>query len=93
MSDMVWQLRRDTISWRRSGETVIVISHRTSAYLSVDGTALIVWDALANGATVEEILGRVTEQYDVEAEEARVDIQRFLSDLLRRQMVSTHINK
>jgi len=55
--------------------------------LDVDGiivlndTARYVWDLLEQGRSMEEMATAVTERFDVDYEQARVDIQTFLDSI------------
>jgi Coenzyme PQQ synthesis protein D (PqqD) len=81
------RLRTDDITWRRVGESIVVLDLADSSYLSVNGTGTIIWQCLQSGSDIASILAAVLEKYDVDEETARVDIDRFLADLRTRRLI------
>ncbi len=84
MFEQVWRLQTDLITWERVDESVIVFDLRNSTYLSIDGSGIVVWESLSRGADMNELIGVVTDRFDVNADTARTDIGRFLAELARR---------
>jgi Coenzyme PQQ synthesis protein D (PqqD) len=89
MLGQVWRLTNDSITWQKVADAVVVFDLRTSTYVSIDGTGAMLWEALARGADIDQLVHLVTEQFDVTAEIAHADINIFLTDLKTRRL-ATH---
>jgi Coenzyme PQQ synthesis protein D (PqqD) len=64
--------------WRRAGDELIALDLDTSQYLAANETAAAVWEALAGGATRDELVARLCAGFDVEREVAQADLDRLL---------------
>lgn len=80
-------LRREDLAWRAVDDELIAIDVRDSAYLSANDSGLLLWSALAAGATRDDLVGRLTEAYGLDAETAGVDVDAFLGDLRARGLL------
>lgn len=75
------RLRREGVIWRRAGEEVIALDLDRSEYLAANETAAAVWEALADGATREELVALLCRRFEVEQRVARADIEQLLATL------------
>jgi hypothetical protein len=76
------RLRRDGLSWRRSGEEVIVLDLRTSRYLSLNGTGALLWEQLAAAdRTTAELAGLLRDRHGIAVKAATTDVEAFVADL------------
>jgi hypothetical protein len=75
------RLRRDGLIWRRAGDEVIALDLDSSAYLAANATAAVVWEALADGSTQEELVTLLCRRFEVEPRVARRDVERLLETL------------
>ncbi len=75
------RLRREGLIWRRAGDELIVLDLDSSQYLAANETASAVWEALAGGATREELATMLSARFEVEPEVARADVARLLDSL------------
>ena len=73
--------------WRRvQGETVVLdLEH--DAYLALNATATVLWEALANGARHEDLVAKLVELYAVDATSAAADVTTFLSQCRARGLI------
>ncbi len=51
--------------------------------ITLNDTAACVWEFLGQERSLDELSGAVAEQFDVDPERARADVQKFLDDLAR----------
>ncbi len=75
------RLRHDGLIWRRAGDELIALDLDSSQYFTANESAAVVWDALADGATREELVSVLCERFDVEPEVAQADVGRLLGSL------------
>jgi hypothetical protein len=80
-------LREDDLAWRTVDEELIAIDVRESTYLTANGSGLVLWEALAAGATSEELAARLVAAYGIDPETAREDVQRFVQELRERGLL------
>ena len=68
-------------------ETVMLDTDR-GAYYGVRGSARILWDRLAEPATIDELANQLLRHYSgLDRERARVDAQAFVDDLISEELV------
>jgi uncharacterized protein YaaN involved in tellurite resistance len=67
-------------------ETVIVEpSARLMHYLDEVGSDI--WEFLAESHTVEEVINRITEEYEVDNTTLQRDVMHFLQEMLKRKLI------
>jgi hypothetical protein len=81
------QLREDAVAWRLVGEEVVAIDLDRSTYLGVNRTGSLVWQTLADGATLGDLVTLITDHFDVDRNRAAEDLDDFLTRLERRGLV------
>lgn len=82
-------LRQDSITWTPTDDgSVVVLDLRTSRYLGVSGTAAVLWEAMVNGSSEDELVDALLAEYDVDAGTARRDVHAFVEDLRARDLVA-----
>ena len=69
------------------GEKVI-INYEDGIYYMLTGSANEIWDMLDNGVETERIVASLTEIYEVEADECREGLVKFLNDLMQIGIIS-----
>lgn len=78
---------RDMVYETIEGETVIVDLKRGS-YYSLVGAGSLVWQELAAGRTVDEILARLYREYDATPQEMESAVQEFFQTLARENLLA-----
>lgn len=86
MSDAV-DIRTDELSWRQVDDEVVILDLRTSKYLSLNGTAALLWTTMAAGCTTDDLVDAVVSTYDVDREVAARDVSAFVADCAARGLV------
>jgi hypothetical protein len=80
----------------RVGETVVcaeledeavLLDVASGLYYGLDSTGTVIWRLLTDGLVVEEIVGRMLAEYDVEAERLRLDVSEFLDSLISKGLL------
>lgn len=72
------RLRTADLTWRVVDGTVIALNLESSTYLTTNRTGAILWDALAQGTTVGELVERLREEFGVSDSVATSDVRDFL---------------
>ncbi|MGB7436364.1 MAG: PqqD family protein [Candidatus Acidiferrum sp.] len=91
-SDHVRFLRnQEVVSRKIEGELVIVpirsgIGDLNSLY-TLNPVGSVLWDFMANGHTIAEMVQRVCDEFEVTKDQAQQDIQTFLDSLLEEKLV------
>jgi hypothetical protein len=83
------RLRVDEVVWREVGEDLVVLELATSTYLTLNGSAKLLWTGLADGATTPELAASLTTAYGITTEQADADTAAFLSSLVERRLLQT----
>ena len=81
------RLRDNVLSRVLDGETVL-LDLKSGTYFGLNEIGSEVWDLLAKGRTVTEILDRLLQLYDVDRATARADLEQLLGELLQRDLVT-----
>lgn len=82
-------LRPDGLSWRELADQIVVLDAVSSTYLTVTGAGVPIWRALVRGATLDEILTELNEQFDVDLDVARADALQFIDELRSRGLLAS----
>ncbi len=82
-----YRLRRDGLQWRQLGDETVVVDIPESLYLSANSAGTLLWDALAQGATHEELSTLLVQEYGIGLERAHDDVSAFLESLRGRGLL------
>jgi len=83
-----YRLRNEAVAWQNlSPEAVLVQLEREEVHVA-NPTAATLIDALQKGATVEELVARMTSDYEVSAAQAAADVEAFLKAALDAGLLS-----
>jgi Coenzyme PQQ synthesis protein D (PqqD) len=66
----------------------VALDLRDSRYLAVNKTGRELWDALADGATHEELVDRLVDAFGVERSRAAADVEAFVGELDSRGLLA-----
>lgn len=68
-----------------AGETILIPSgaaaQKFNGLITVNELGTFIWNALAEDITLDALVGRITDAYEVDAETARADAVEFLDEL------------
>ncbi|PXY32790.1 PqqD family protein [Prauserella muralis] len=81
------RLRSADISARTIGDETIVLSLSTSRYFTVTGVGTRVFELLAEERSLDELVGAITEEYEIDEGTARRDIETFVDRLRDAQLL------
>ena len=90
MSD-IFRCREDLVTREIVGETIIVPISGTLANMqqiySLNPTGAYIWKRFDGQATLESILDGVTEEFDVDSDTARKDLEELVTDLVAAELI------
>ena len=85
--DMVLKKSPDAAYRIYDGQATIVLPTHASVHV-LNPIGSFIWDSLDGRTTLQEILDRVVEQYDIAREAAEADLLQFVGALREQGMVS-----
>lgn len=71
----------DDVLWRQLDDRVLVLDVSRSRYLRLNRSGTLLWRALREPRTVDELVDHLRRSYDVSHEDATTDVEGFLADL------------
>ena len=72
------KLREGAVAWQQVDGETILLDLEASTYLGINHSGSVLWPALVDGATREDLVTRLRETYDVPEHEAAMDVDAFL---------------
>ncbi len=88
MREEVLRIRQGhDLVWREVEDDVIVLDVRSSCYLGVEGSGVLLWRALAEGATRARLRELLVGAFDVDEAVASRDVDTFVDALLARGLL------
>jgi hypothetical protein len=87
LSDSRLRLRDGDLDWREVEGEVVVLDLRESRYLAINRTGQVLWEALAKGATNDELIERLVEAGGIERARAAADVDAFTAELDSRGLL------
>lgn len=89
MKGMVLVRRNPAVSKReiKGGEGALLLNRGTDAYHRLNRTGALIWDALAEPASLEEIERRVRGLIDAGSEDFAADVAAYVDELASRDLV------
>jgi hypothetical protein len=82
-----FEVRFDGFVWREVDDEIILLEMETGSYLNLNGSARVLWNALAESASEEELSAALVEAFGVDHDQATSDARAFLAELSRRSMI------
>lgn len=84
-----YRLRDNDLTWMEVQGELVALDADASTYLSANDSGLTLWQALADGATREQLVAVLLDAYDVDEARAGADVDAFLADLRERGLVES----
>lgn len=77
----------DAVVSAELGDEAVLLNVETGLYFGLGEEELLVWNLLSEGATIEEIVRRFLDEFDVEEAQIRADLSSFIEKLIERELV------
>jgi hypothetical protein len=81
------RLRDTELDWRTVEGEVVALDRRTSNYLGLNLSGAKLWEALASGATRDQLIGLLVEEFAISRTVAERDTDAFLQMLAEQDML------
>lgn len=82
------RLRTSELASRRFEDETVVLDLKSSMYLSTNASGTVIWQALERGTTRTELIELLLREFDVERAQAEADVDAFLSECRKRNLLS-----
>jgi len=70
------------------GDDLVMMSVETGVYIGLNSVGARIWELIEAPAEVDELVARLTEEFDAAPDACRRDVEAFLADLEGRQVIS-----
>lgn len=77
-SERLLKLRERAVAWQQVDGETILLDLAASTYLGINQSRSVLWPALVDGSTPQNLVTRLCETYDVTEQKAAVDVDVFL---------------
>lgn len=81
------RLRASRLQWLDSDGEIVALDEESLLYLSANESGTLLWRALADGTTRDDLVALLTGRFGIEVATAAADVDRFLDDLARRGLL------
>lgn len=78
----VVQIRSNDVSWREVDGEVIALDLRSSTYFTTNRTGTLLWHAMIDGATIDQLAALLRSSFGISDELAHADVESFLNLLV-----------
>lgn len=81
------RLRETGLTWQIVGDEVVVLDLDGSVYLKLNGSARLLWEALAMPTDEDSLAAILVDRFGIDESTARRDVLAFVDELRRRELV------
>lgn len=83
----------ENISWKQLGDRVVAVDTSNGDYYTFNEVASTIWMAVSENKTMDEIVARILEEYDIaDAERVRRDVETQMTQWIEMNLISDEIN-
>ena len=82
------QIDKSRVEWRRVEDEIVALDLGQSDYFTLNATGSALWNRLVEGATSEQLVQELIDQFDVDQETASRDVTDFLKSLEDRGLLA-----
>jgi hypothetical protein len=83
------KLREEGLTWREIDDEVVALDVETATYLSANPSGRLLWRALAFGATRDELVSCLLDEFEIDAERAGADVDAFIAELSQQGLLES----
>jgi len=77
----------DGVIWRDLGGDVVILNVETGVYFGLDGSGGQIWRELVKHGSLEKTFESLKQQFDVETDELRHDLNELVDQLVQKGLV------
>lgn len=75
------RLKVGSLDWVQTSEEMVILDGRAEAYFTTNPTGTLLWSALQEGTTREELIDLLRETFDIDRTRAESDVEAYLAQL------------
>lgn len=83
------KLKAGASAWRRIEEETILLDLQSSQYLGVNSSGSVLWPAIAEGTTRDELAAILAQEFDLTPARAAADVDAFISACRARDLLES----
>ena len=77
------------VLFRVVGEEGVLVNLTTERYLGLDPVGTRMWHVLGRASSIQAAYDELLQEYDVEPEQLRADLEEFIDQLLGQNLIET----
>jgi len=77
----------EVVDTEMEGEGVVLLHLESQIYFSLNETGTLIWKAMKQGLTLQEICHRLQEEFQVEEDQAEQSVLALMHDLAQQKLV------
>lgn len=81
------RLRTDALTWREVDGEIVALELATSTYLAINRTGTLLWPALVEGASEDDLAADLARAWGISHEQAGPDVEAFLALIRTRGLL------
>jgi len=82
------RLRDTNLTWRRTGEEIVMLDVDTSKYFALNGSGALLWEVLSDADRDQgELQSWLEEKYGIDPDQARADVELFVTTLREHGLI------
>lgn len=86
---MNYRLRSEDLDWKQIDDEIVILDGNRAAYLSVEGSGVVLWHALQVGSTREALIDALVAAYGIDRDRAGTDVDAFLTTLAEKDLLAS----
>jgi len=75
------RVAEEWLTWREVDGEIVILDRRSWMYMGVNGSGMLLWKEIIDGASRSRLVERLRDAYDLNAEIAQRDVDAFLETL------------
>ena len=69
------------------GEEIVMMNTDNGDYIGVNNVGSEIWNMLTEPLRIDQLIEKLTENYDVTAEDAKTEVDEFVARMLKQEMI------
>lgn len=78
----------ENVTWRDVDNEIVVLKLDNGEYFTFNALGHELWLDIAAGKSINEIIDKITQEFEVEKEQAEQDVKKFISGLLEKDLIT-----
>ncbi len=83
-----YPIRKQNTPWRELDKEIVIVSPQGGMIHILNRTASEIWKLADGTHTIENIIQKIYEHFEVSIEQAEIDVKHFIEDLEIKQLIT-----